>query len=159
MTSCSLLKMSRPRHVSLVDEGNFAKRHDGSCMSRFLFMCCGDRHRSYLEHITDHNDFTRNGVHYVQWSDVIFNLSGRPALGWKMLWILLISIVITYIGVNNLTGTSFDDGLDKDTLGYLTFGVVFLLTWRLGQSYTRYNDARVNSFSLISVLLFTIINF
>ena len=28
-------------------------------------------------------------------------------------------------------------------MGYLTFGVAFLLTWRVGQSYTRYNSARI----------------
>ena len=55
---------------------------------RLLFMCCGDKHRSHLEHYTDHNDFTRNGVHYVQWMDVLLNLSGRPSFGWKMFWIM-----------------------------------------------------------------------
>jgi hypothetical protein len=106
-------------------------------------MCCADRHRSHLEHYTEHNDFTRNGVHYVQWIDVLLNISARPALGWKMFWITAIAILITYVGIHDMTGTTLDDGIDKDTLGYLTFGVAFLLTWRLGQSYTRYNDARV----------------
>jgi putative membrane protein len=41
------------------------------------------------------------------------------------------------------TGTFLDDGLSKDTIGYLTFGLAFLLVFRVGQSYNRYNDARV----------------
>jgi hypothetical protein len=34
-------------------------------------------------------------------------------------------------------------GLSKDTVAYLTFGLALLLVFRVGQSYTRYNDARV----------------
>jgi predicted membrane chloride channel (bestrophin family) len=76
--------------------------------------------------------------------DVLLNVSGRPPLGWKMLWIIAISCVFVYIGEHNLSGYDFlDEGIDKDTVTYLTFGLAFLLTWRLGQSYVRYNDARV----------------
>jgi putative membrane protein len=76
--------------------------------------------------------------------DVLLNVSGRPPLGWKMLWIIAISCIFVYIGEHNLTGYDFlDTGIDKDTVAYLTFGLAFLLTWRLGQSYVRYNDARV----------------
>ena len=70
--------MSRADRVSLVNVGKFKEQRDGSCKSRWLFMCCSDQHRSHLEHITGHNDFTKNGVHYVTWLDVLFNVAGRP---------------------------------------------------------------------------------
>ena len=70
-----------------------------------------DQHRSYLEHVSDHDDFTRNGVHYVSWVDVIFNISGRPTLGWKMLWLLISTTTLVYIGIYDVTGTVLDQVL------------------------------------------------
>jgi hypothetical protein len=43
-------------------------------------MWIGKKNTSYLEHYTDHNAFTRNGVHYVQWLDVFINVQGRPVI-------------------------------------------------------------------------------
>jgi putative membrane protein len=36
-----------------------------------------------------------------------------------------------------------NDGVSDDTVSYLTFGLSLLLVFRVGQSYNRYNDARV----------------
>ena len=107
----------RHDRVSLVNTGSFAERRDGSCKSRLLFMCWGDQHRSHLEHFTGHDDFTKNGVHYVTWLDVLLNISGRPKiLDVKMLLIVAVSVVFTDLVVNNRSGVAFlDDGLSKDT--------------------------------------------
>jgi hypothetical protein len=68
------------RRPTLAEKGNFAEKRDGGVWSRLLFALCGDRHRSYLEHITDHNDATRNGIHYPGWLDALFNVTARPPL-------------------------------------------------------------------------------
>lgn len=61
-----------------------------------------------------------------------------------MLLIVAVSCVFTDLVVNDRTGVSFiDDGLSKDTVAYLTFGLALLLVFRVGQSYSRYNDARI----------------
>jgi hypothetical protein len=50
-------------------------------------MCLGDMDLSYLDHKTDKNDFTRNGIHFATWCDVFFNWSARVAGGmWKELF-------------------------------------------------------------------------
>ena len=138
----SLLKPPSVRR-SLVETGRFAEKRDGGWKNRLIFMCCGDQHRSHLEHLTDHDEFTKNGVHYVSWLDVVFNVSGRPSMGWKMLLIIACACVETDIVVNDRTNTFLDDGVGKDTISYLTFGLALLLVFRVGQSYGRYNDARV----------------
>lgn len=102
-----------------------------------------DQHRSHLEHYTDHNDFTANGVHYVTWLDTLLNVSARPPVGLKMLAIAAASATMTDIVVNDRTSTFLDDGISKDTIGYLTFGLALLLVFRVHQSYNRYNDARI----------------
>ena len=135
---------SAGRRITLAERGRFVEKQDGSIKSRFLFMCCSDQHRSHLEHVTDHNDFTRNGVHYVGWLDVLCNISARPAVvDVKMLMIIMVSILSTDIVVNERSSTWLDEGINKDVISYLTFGLALLLVFRVGQSYGRYNDARV----------------
>ena len=60
-----------------------------------------------------------------------------------MLLIVVCACVITDVVVNKRTGSFLDDGLNKDTVSYLTFGLALLLVFQVGQSYGRYNDARV----------------
>ena len=50
---------SAGRRIMLAERGRFVAKQDGSIESRFLCMCCSNQHRSHLEHLTDHNDFTR----------------------------------------------------------------------------------------------------
>ena len=122
----------------------FREPLDGSFKSRLQFMWNGDKNRSHLEHITGHNDFTKNGVHYVSWLDVLLNISARPPmLDAKMFLIVVVSIVFSDVVINDRTGTFLDDGISKDTVSYLTFGLALLLVFRVGQSYGRYNDSRV----------------
>jgi len=131
----------------LIEKNNstFNEPLDGSWKSRFLFMWFGDQKRSHLEHYTGHNDFTKNGVHYVTWLDVVLNASGRPPiLDVKMLLITLVTVALTAVSIHDLSGTKFlDEGVSKDVVSYLTFGLALLLVFRVGQSYNRYNDARV----------------
>jgi len=86
----------------LIEKNNstFNEPLDGSWKSRFLFMWFGDQKRSHLEHYTGHNDFTKNGVHYVTWLDVVLNASGRPPiLDAKMLLITLITVALTAVSI------------------------------------------------------------
>ena len=137
--------MAAERLITGSGNNTFLEPLDGSLRSRFLFMWRGDQKRSHLEHITAHNDFTKNGVHYVSWLDVVLNVSGRPPiLDTKMLMITAIATFLTDAVVNNRTGVKFlNNGVSDDTVSYLTFGLSLLLVFRVGQSYTRYNDSRV----------------
>ena len=123
----------------------FREPLDGSFKSRLQFMWNGDKNRSHLEHITGHNDFTKNGVHYVSWLDVLLNISARPPmLDAKMFLIVVVSIVLTDVVLHDRTGVAFlDNGPTDDTISYLTFGLGLLLVFRVKQSYGRYNDSRV----------------
>eukprot|EP00041_Stephanoeca_diplocostata_P008778 m.130596 g.130596 ORF g.130596 m.130596 type:complete len:389 (+) comp17474_c1_seq1:314-1480(+) len=129
-----------PKMPSIMSERPILK---GGLKGHLDFMWYSNQKQSYLEHCTNHDDFTRNGVHYVNWADVILNVSGRPLAGWKFVWMLATTTLVTYICVKDVTGTNFDDGIDKDTLGYLTFGLSLLLVFRVKESYNRYNEARV----------------
>jgi hypothetical protein len=95
---------------SPLSNSTFKEPRDGSWKSRFLFMWCGDQKRSHLEHITGHNDFTKNGVHYVSWLDVVLNISARPPIfDLKMLMIVVVAVVLTDLSLNDRTGVEFID--------------------------------------------------
>ena len=61
----------------------------------------------------------------------------------KMLMIIMVSILSSDIVVNDRTSTWLDEGINKDVMSYLTFGLALLLEFHIGQSYGRYKDARV----------------
>ena len=106
-------------------------------------MWFGDKNRSHLEHITGHNEFTKHGVHYVSWLDVIMNVSARPpVLDVKMMMIVLVSVVLSYCVIHKPV-EFVSNGLTKEAIEYLTYGLGLLLVFRVKQSYGRYNDARV----------------
>lgn len=133
------------RRATLAERGRFMEMRDDSWRSYFLFQCCGDWHRPYLEHLTAHNEFSKRGVHYVGWLDVLVNFSARARLGWKFLLIVVASFLLTGNILYDVTGLSMlDDGVSETTVTYLTFGLTLLQGFRTAQSYARYNDARAN---------------
>ena len=132
------------RRLTLVERGRFTERLDDSWTSYFMFQWRSDKHRSYLEHLTGHNEFTKRGIHFVGWLDTAINISGRAELGWKMLVFACISTLATANIVNDWTGVDLlDEGISETTVQYITFGLIMLQTFRVGQSYSRWNDARM----------------
>ena len=80
---------------------------------------------------------------YVRWGDVIFNIAGRPKLGWKTLWIVIITVLITLNGKYDwVTWLMMNEGIEKDTLSLLTIGMTYLIGVRINLSYDRYYEAR-----------------
>jgi predicted membrane chloride channel (bestrophin family) len=108
------------------------------------FMWFNNKKRSYLEHKTNKNDFTRNGIHFVSWWDVIFNISARPSCSRPFLAVTLWGIFITWNTINQkVTFLGLDQGMEEATFEVITFIVSLLIVFRLGESHKRYLDARL----------------
>lgn len=74
---------------------------------------------------------------------MLFNFAARPQLGWKTLWILVTTILLTMNGIYDyVTFLKLNDGLDKDILGLLAIGMTYLIGVRVSLSYDRYYEAR-----------------
>ena len=50
----------------------------------------------------------------------------------KMLMIIMVSILSYDIVVNDRTSTWLDEGINKDVMSYLTFGLALLLDFHIG---------------------------
>ena len=127
---------SAGRRITLAERGRFVAKQDGSIKSRFLCMCCSDQHRSHLEHLTDHNDFTRTVcTTLVGLTSYVTSPRVQPSsmnVDVKMLMIIMVSILSYDIVVNDRTSTWLDEGINKDVMSYLTFGLALLLDFHIG---------------------------
>lgn len=87
--------------------------------------------------------FRAQGIHYVRWSDVVFNVAARPRTGFKMLALIGWS---TFLAANGefdwITWLGDDNRFDKELIGFFTVGLAFLIGVRINLSYDRYYEAR-----------------
>ena len=114
-----------------------------SCCECIKHICYWNRNLSYLDQPCKGNAFRQHGVHYVQWSDALFNFAARPNLGWKTLWILLVCTLTTANSVYDaVTFLNINDGMEKDVLSLLAIGMTYLIGVRISLSYDRYYEAR-----------------
>ena len=98
---------------------------------------------SHLDQPSQGDEFKAHGVHYVTWRDTVCNCAGRPALGWKSLWILGISTLLVANSIHDVvTVLNINDPVEKDVLSLLTIGMTYLLGVRISLSYDRYYEAR-----------------
>ena len=82
--------------------------------------------------------FRKAGVHYVRWSDTVCTLSGRPQLGFKLLWICVVSILLVANSkLEWITLFGIHEGVEKEFVGFFTVGLAYLLGNRIGLSYDR----------------------
>ena len=114
-----------------------------SCCECLKHICYWNRDLSYLDQPCKGNAFRQHGVHYVQWSDALFNFAARPNLGWKTLWILLVCTLVTANSIYDVvTFLNINDGMEKDVLSLLAIGMTYLIGVRISLSYDRYYEAR-----------------
>jgi predicted membrane chloride channel (bestrophin family) len=107
------------------------------------FMWYSPPNRSYLEQKTDATDFTRAGIHFVSWWDVLFNVSARPRCRRPVLFVTLWSCFVTWNGYNKkVTLAGLDGGMSAISFETVTFIVSLLVVFRIGESHKRYLDAR-----------------
>jgi predicted membrane chloride channel (bestrophin family) len=108
------------------------------------FKWFAQKNKSYLEHKTNQDEFTRGGIHFASWWDVFLNISARPNCTRPVLLVGTWGMFITWNGIyKKVTFAELDDGMSPATFETVTFIVSLLVVFRLGESHKRYLDARV----------------
>jgi len=65
--------------------------------------------------------FRAAGVHYVRWSDTIFSFAGRPAGGFKLLWICIWALLsVANSKLEWVTLFGLHKGVEKEFVGFFT---------------------------------------